>query len=257
MKVIILAGGWGSRLGQKTEFVPKPMLKIGNFPVLWHIMKIYAHYGYCDFLIALGVMGEVIKEYFINYDTISRDFSLDLSNHKITCLNECEEDNWKVTLIDTGLNTLKGGRIKRLEKYLDSEVNMLTYGDGVADINISELVKFHKSHGKMLTISGVHPPGRFGELTIAGNQVQSFTEKPDATHGYINGGFMVFNRKLLEYLTEDEKCDFEIGPLDKLTAEGQVMVYKHERNWACMDNERDYNSLNQLWIKNQAFWKVW
>ena len=256
MKVIILAGGWGTRLGHLSELIPKPMVFIGGKPILWHIMKIYSYYGYNDFIICLGVKGEIIKDYFYHYDMKNNDFTIDLSNRNIQYYKNNDE-NWKVSLIDTGLNTLKGGRIKRVEKYLDTDINLLTYGDGVADINLPKLVEFHKSHGKIITLTGVHPPSRFGELNQKNGKVLKFQEKPQTSIGLINGGFMVFNKKLVDYLTPDENCDFEHGPLEQLTKEGEVMVYKHEGNWACMDHERDVYYLNELWIENKAFWKVW
>ena len=257
MKTIILAGGWGTRLGHLSELIPKPMVTIGNKPILWHIMKIYSYYGFNDFIICLGVKGEIIKDYFYHYEIKNNDFSIDLSKGNIEFLDGNEELNWKVTLIDTGLNTLKGGRIKRVEKYLDPDMNMLTYGDGVADINMNELLKFHKNHGKAITITGVHAPSRFGELIEEEGQLTSFKEKPQMSVGLINGGFMVFNNNLLDYLAPDVDCDFEVGPLEKLAEEGEVMVYKHEGNWECMDHERDVAYLNKLWNLNRAFWKVW
>ncbi|MFX1328519.1 MAG: glucose-1-phosphate cytidylyltransferase [Promethearchaeota archaeon] len=256
MKVIILAGGWGTRLGYRTELIPKPMVKIGNRPILWHIMKIYSYYGFNDFIIALGVKGDIIKDYFYQYDIFNSDFTIDLSNNNIEFYNK-NDANWRVTLVDTGLNTLKGGRIKRVEKFLDPEVNMVTYGDGVADINIKELVEFHKSHNKIFTITGVHAPARFGELVEKDQLLISFVEKPQTSVGLINGGFMVFNNEFLDYITQDENCDLEYGILEDLTARGEVMVYKHKGNWACMDHERDVNHLNKLWNNNKAFWKIW
>ena len=256
MKVIILAGGWGSRLGSLTDFIPKPMVKIGKYPILWHIMKIYSHYGFNDFIICLGVKGDVIKDYFYNYDMKKHDFTIDLSKGAIEYHNQ-QKENWRATLIDTGINSLKGARIKRVEKYLDSDINMLTYGDGVADININTLIEFHKKHGKTLTITGVRAPSRFGELIEKDGKIQSFKEKPQMSVGLINGGFMVFNRKLLDYLTPEENCDFEVGPLEEIAKKGEIMVYKHDGNWECMDHERDYVHLNQLWDKKQAFWKLW
>lgn len=257
MKVIILAGGWGTRMGPLSELIPKPMVTIGNKPILWHIMKIYSHYGYNDFIIALGVKGHVIKEYFYDFEALNSDFTVDLSCGKITYHNKHNEADWKVTLVDTGMNTLKGGRIKRLEKYLDDDMNMVTYGDGVADININKLVDFHKSHGKIVTFSGVHPTGRFGEFEEKNNKVMSFKEKPNQGKAYINGGFMVFNNNLLDHLTPDEDCDFEFNALEKLAQNGEVMVYKHEGQWECMDHERDVVYLNKLWNEKKAFWKVW
>lgn len=256
MKVVILAGGRGTRLGNLAELIPKPMVRIGNRPILWHIMKIYAHYGYNKFIVCLGVKAEIIKDFFFHYEK-NNDFTIDLSNGSIEYHKISEEINWKVTLIDTGINTLKGGRIKRIEKYLDADSNMLTYGDGVADINIPELIKFHESHGKIITVTGVYTPSRFGEIVEDSGKVLSFKEKPQTSVGLINGGFMVFNNKLLEYLTPDEDCDFEIGVLEQLAKEGEVMVYKNERKWECMDHERDIKYLNKLWNNNQAFWKTW
>ncbi len=257
MKVVIFAGGWGTRLGHLTNVIPKPMVKIGNKPILWHIMKIYATYGFNDFIICLGVKGDIIKDYFYHYNIKNNDFTIEISNRNITFHNQNEDDNWKVSLIETGLNTLKGGRIKRVEKYLDPDVNMLTYGDGVADININKLVEFHKSCGKTMTITGVHASARFGEIGEKNGQVVSYMEKPQTSVGLINGGFMVFNNSILDMLTPDEDCDFEKDLLDKLTTMGELMVYKHEGNWECMDHERDVDHLNKLWSTNKAFWKVW
>lgn len=257
MKVIILAGGWGTRLGNQTQNIPKPMVKIGNKPILWHIMKIYSYYGYDDFVICLGVKGDIIKDYFYHYEVKNNDFTIDLSKKNIEFYNKDEETNWKVTLIDTGLNTLKGGRIKQVEKYLDSDMNMLTYGDGVSDIDIRKLVEFHKSHNKILTITGVHPPSRFGELIERNGLIESFKEKPQTSVGLINGGFMVFNNEFLDYLTPDEDCDLEKGPFNKLAEKGEIMVYKHIGNWECMDHKRDVVHLNKLWYNKNAFWKVW
>ena len=257
MKVIILAGGWGSRLGLLSELVPKPMVYIGNRPVLWHIMKTYSYYGYNDFIIALGVKGQVIKEYFHDFEAINNDFTVDLSTGKMIYHNKHKENEWKVTLVDTGINTLKGGRIKRVEHFLDDEINMLTYGDGVADIDINKLVEFHKSHGKTVTFTGVHPSGRFGEFEEKNNQVMSFEEKPSQGKSFINGGYMVFNRNLLDFLSPNEDCDFEFNALEKLAQNGEVMVYKHEGKWECMDHERDVAHLNTLWNENKAFWKIW
>tara|TARA_B100000315_G_scaffold238426_1_gene256207 strand:- start:272 stop:1006 length:735 start_codon:yes stop_codon:yes gene_type:complete len=244
-------------MGQLAELVPKPMVAIGGKPVLWHIMKIYSHYGYNEFIIALGVKGHVIKEYFFDFEALNSDFTIELSSGKKTFHNMHGETDWKVTLVDTGLNTLKGGRIKQVERFLDDEINMVTYGDGVADININKLVEFHKSHNKTVTFTGAHPSGRFGEFEENENQVITFSEKPNRGKAYINGGFMVFNRIFLNYLTTDENCDFEFGALEKLAKEGEVMVYKHDGDWECMDHERDVIYLNDLWHNNKAFWKIW
>ncbi len=257
MKVIILAGGWGTRLGKIADLIPKPMVKIGNHPIIWHIMKIYSHYGFNDFIICLGVKGEVIKDYFYNFEMNNNDFTINLSNNEIEFHKKDDKINWNVSLIDTGIETLKGGRIKRIERYLDPEMNMVTYGDGVADINIKNLVDFHKSHQKITTITGVHPPARFGEIIEERSNLISFREKPQTSTGLINGGFMVFRNELLDYLTTDETCDLERGPLERLSMKGEVMVYKHKGLWECVDHERDLEHLNFLWKNNQAFWKVW
>jgi len=257
MKVIILAGGWGTRLGQLTNVIPKPMVKIGGKPVLWHIMKTYSYYGFNEFIITLGVKAEVIKDYFYNYEILNNDFTINMNDKSIKFHNNHDESNWEITLVDTGLNTLKGGRVKRVERYLEDDTNMLTYGDGVADLDINALLKFHKSHGKTITITGVHPPARFGELIESEGRVQIFEEKPQTSTGLINGGYMVFNRKLLQYLTPHEDCDLEHGPMEELASEGEVMVYKHEGNWECMDHERDVKHLNKVWDEGKAFWKIW
>ena len=214
MKVLILAGGYGSRLRNLPHDVPKPMVAVGDKPILWHIMKIYSCYGFNDFVIMLGYQGVKIKEYFINYNLINNDFTVNLADGSIEYLNRNSGENWKVTLVDTGRDTLKGGRIKRIEKFLDHGTNMITYGDGVADIDIKDLVSFHKSHGKILTLSGVRPPSRFGEIKTENNRLLAFEEKPQTSSGMINGGFMVFNKGLLDYLSPDDDCDFEFGVLE-------------------------------------------
>lgn len=257
MKLVILAGGYGSRLGEITNVVPKPMVQIGGKPILWHIMKIYSHYGIKEFIICLGYKANVIKDYFIHYNEINRDFTINLKDGDINFHNNHEEDDWKVTLVDTGIDTLKGARLKKIAKYLDEDINLLTYGDGLANININDLIKFHMKANKILTISGVHPPARFGELKACGDVLESFEEKVQTSQGLINGGYMVFSKKLLEYLTEDEMCDLEYGVLEELAQQGKIAVYKHEGLWACMDNERDMSKLNRLWKNNEAFWKVW
>jgi glucose-1-phosphate cytidylyltransferase len=257
-KVVILCGGLGTRLKEETEFKPKPMVTIGNKPILWHIMKIYAHYGFSDFILCLGYKGEVIKEYFLNYDILNSDFTIKLgSQKKVAVHNAPDESDWSVTLADTGINALKGARLKRIEKYIKEDVFMVTYGDGVGNIDIKKLLAFHQSHGKIVTVTGVRPPSRFGEMEVKDSQVVLFTEKPQASAGLINGGFFVFNRKLFDFLTDSDDCDFERGPLEDLTAKGEMMVYNHEGDWACMDTFRDVEYLNRLWQNNEAFWKVW
>ena len=255
MKTIILAGGFGTRLGSITESIPKPMVKIGDQPILWHIMKMYAHYGHKEFILSLGYKAEVIKEYFYNYYAYHNDYSIDLATNKIQYEKNSKLD-WKVTLVDTGLNTLKGARVKRLEKYLD-DVNMLTYGDGVVDLDINKLIEFHKSHGKLITITGVRPPSRFGEITVKNNRLISFQEKPQTSAGLINGGFMVFNKELLNYLSPDENCDLEYGAFNELAEKKEMMVFVNDNQWECVDTERDLKHLNKLWDSKKAFWKVW
>ncbi|MCP4219179.1 MAG: glucose-1-phosphate cytidylyltransferase [bacterium] len=259
MKVLILAGGYGSRLGNITENIPKPMVCIGGKPILWHIMKGYSHFGINEFVILLGYQGVKIKEYFFNYHMINNDFTVDLATNSLSYARDNKVENWKVTLVDTGIDTLKGGRIKRAESYLDDDVNLLTYGDGVSNVDIAALLKFHKSHGKTVTLTGVRPPSRFGELNMENGRVLSFEEKPQVSSGMgmINGGFMVFNRSLLSHLTPDKKCDLEFGVLEDLAAKGEVMVYQHNGFWECVDTERDLNHLNKLWAENKAAWKLW
>lgn len=257
MKLVILAGGYGSRLGEITSKVPKPMVEVGGKPILWHIMKIYSYYGIKEFIICLGYKAHVIKDYFLHYKEINSDFTIDFRDDSVDIHNNHDEREWKVTLVDTGLDSLKGARLKKVEKYLKEDVNLLTYGDGLANIDINDLIDFHIRMNKIVTISGVHPPARFGELKADGDVLTSFEEKTQTSQGLINGGFMVFNKKLLEYLTEDEECDLEFGVFERLAAEGNISVYKHEGLWACMDSERDMGNLNRLWKNKEAFWKVW
>lgn len=255
MKVVILAGGFGSRLGHVTELIPKPMVEIGGRPIIWHIMKSYAHFGFNEFVIALGYKGNVIKDYFTNIQAYNSDMTVDTASGNITYHNGSADD-WKVTLVNTGLNTLKGGRIKKLEPYLDDQ-NFLTYGDGVSDVDVKKLLAFHNNHGKTVTITGVKPPSMFGEVIEENGIVLSFEEKPQTSKGLINGGFMVFNRNMLDYLEDTEDCDFEFGPLERLAEDKQVMTYKHNGFWECADTVRDVNHLNKLWREDQAKWKLW
>ena len=256
MKVLILAGGYGTRLGNITEAIPKPMVKIGPHPILWHIMKIYAAFGHKDFILSLGYKAEVVKQYFYDYNALANDFTINLGSKRMDIHGRHDEGDWNVTLVDTGVNTLKGARVKRVERFLD-DVNMMTYGDGVADIDLDALLAFHTAHGKMITITGVHPPARFGEVLEEGGRVLSFQEKPQTSSGLINGGFMVFNRKLLELLSVDEKCDLEFGCFESLARAGEIMVHKHDGRWECVDTERDLAHLNVLWNQDKAFWKSW
>lgn len=258
MKVVILCGGLGTRLREETEFRPKPMVKVGNKPILWHIMKLYAHHGFKDFVLCLGYKGEIIKEYFYNYELYNNDFSVCLGKPRaIEAYNSHDEVDWRVTLIDTGETALKGARVKRIERLVDGDNFLLTYGDGVGNVDIADLLKFHLSHGKIATVTGVRPPSLFGELKLRGNQVELFTEKPQTSSGMISGGFFVFSRKLFDYLSPADDCDLERGPLETLAEEGQLMVYEHRGEWACVDTYRDLQHLNHLWASGQAFWKIW
>jgi len=258
IKVVILCGGFGTRLREQTESIPKPMIEIGGRPILWHIMKMYAHYGYKDFILCLGYKGYMIKEYFLNYEAMNNDFTIKLGHRDIIKLyGNHQEKGWSITLADTGEKALKGARVKRIEKYMDGDLFMLAYGDVVADINFDKLLSFHKSHKRIGTVTGVYPPSRFGEITIKGDKIISFVEKPQTSGGLINGGFFVFNRKIFDYLSDDDNCDFERGPLERLVKKGELMVYQHKRDWECMDTFRDMQYLNKLWEENKAFWKVW
>jgi glucose-1-phosphate cytidylyltransferase len=254
MKVVILAGGYGTRLAEYTELIPKPMVPVGEKPIIWHIMKTYAHFGYKDFYLALGYKAEVIKEYFLNYRSLNSDFTVDLSNGEVQSYQNDSSD-WKVTMIFTGLESMTGGRIKRLKEYLGNESFLLTYGDGVADINIDELVKFHKSHGKMVTISAVHPGARFGELEIENNKIITFKEKPQTSQGWINGGYFVIEPEFLD-LIKDDTTILEQEPLEKVASMGQLMAFKHDGYWQCLDTKRDRDHLEELWQNGEAPWKI-
>lgn len=256
--VIILCGGKGTRLSEETLEKPKPMVEIGGKPILWHIMKLYSYYGYHRFILALGYKSEYIRNYFCNYRMLSSDFTLKMGPEKGPEIHLArDESNWEITFVDTGLNTLKGGRIKRLEKYIKSDNFHLTYGDGISTVNIKDLELFHLKHGQIGTVTGVHPPSRFGEMIIDGDTVRHFEEKPQLSKGIINGGFFVFNKKMLNYLTPDEECDFEFGPLQKIASEGSLKVFKYNGFWQCMDTLRDKHLLGKLWEDKKAPWKVW
>lgn len=257
MKTLILAGGLGTRLSEETEIKPKPMVQIGDKPILWHIMKIYSHYGYNDFVILLGYKGYYIKEYFANYFLHQSDITIDLAENKISVHNNYSEP-WKITLVDTGIETMTGGRIKRVQEYVGNETFMLTYGDGVADVNITELVKAHVTHGKALTMTVVQPEGRFGAVVLNENEeVSSFKEKPKGDGAWINGGFFVCEPSVFNYIREGNKTIFEREPLENIAAEGQLWAYKHMGFWKPMDTLRDMKLLNQLWNENNAKWKIW
>jgi glucose-1-phosphate cytidylyltransferase len=256
MKVVILAGGLGTRLSEETDIKPKPMIEIGGKPILWHIMKIYSGHGFNDFIVCLGYKGYVIKEYFANYFLHQSDVTMDLSTNKIE-VHDCKAEPWKITLLDTGLHTMTGGRIKRVQKFVGNETFMLTYGDGVADLDIPELVEFHKSHGKLATISSVQPLGRYGALDIDNDSsVLSFMEKPSGDRAWVNGGFFVLEPGIFDYIAGDE-ITWEKGPLEKLASSGQLAAYKHHGFWKCMDTLRDKTELEDLWNSGKAPWKKW
>ncbi|MCR5314455.1 MAG: glucose-1-phosphate cytidylyltransferase [Bacteroidaceae bacterium] len=255
MKTIILAGGFGTRLSEYTKQIPKPMVEIGGKPILWHIMNHYAHYGYKDFIVALGYKGEVIKDYFLQYYARNNDFTIDLSSGSIHYINEHARD-WRVTLVDTGAASMTGGRVLRLKDYIGQEDFMLTYGDAVSDVNINELVNRYHQSNCLAMVTAVHPTARFGELQIdSEDYVRSFKEKPQVNQGWINGGFFVLSPKVFNYI-ENDLTTFEAEPLERLAAEGQLVTYRHEGFWQCMDTVRDRDLLNKLWDENRAPWKL-
>jgi len=247
MKVIILAGGFGTRLSEYTDVIPKPMVTIGGKPILWHIMNTYAHFGHNDFYIALGYKAELIKDYFLNYRALNADFTVDLESGDITH-HQVESNNWKVTLVNTGADSMTGGRVKRMQSYIGNEPFLLTYGDGVADIDLEELLAFHKDHGKMVTVSAVRPAARFGELEMNGSKVSNFQEKPQLHEGWINGGYFVINPEFFDLIDGDSTM-LEREPLEKATKAGELMAYKHQGFWHCMDTKRDHELLESLWKK--------
>ncbi len=255
MKTIILAGGFGTRLSEETELRPKPMVDIGGRPILWHIMKSYAHYGFNDFSIALGYKGEMIKRFFIDYRLITSSVRVSLDDGNVDWYMG-QEENWTVDLIDTGADTQTGGRLKRLISPIERETMMMTYGDGVADINISELVKFHRAHGKLATVTAVRPPARFGSLTFDGDNVIGFAEKPQVGEGWINGGYFVFEPGVADYIAGDETY-LEREPLERLARDGQLVAFRHKGYWQPMDTMRDLQMLRERWERGDAPWKVW
>jgi len=258
MKVVILAGGQGTRVKEETVIKPKPMIEVGGKPMLWHIMKGYASSGFNEFVVCLGYKGQMIKEYFYHYEMLTNDFTIELgTDKKIEVHSAHAEDGWKVTLADTGESTLKGARIKMVEPYIDGDVFMLTYGDGVANVDLKALLEFHKSHGKIATVTGVRPPSRFGELTAKDSRVVHFSEKSQISAGMINGGFFVLNKEVFNFLNTDENCDFEMGTLEELAENGEMMVFEHKGDWACLDTSRDREYLNHLWDQGNPFWKTW
>ena len=256
MKVVILAGGFGTRISEESHLKPKPMIEIGEKPILWHIMKTYSQYGFNDFVICLGYKQYLVKEFFADYFLYASDITFDLAKNEMKVHDNFAEP-WKVTLVDTGLNTMTGGRVKRIQKYIGNEPFLLTYGDGVSDVNIEELVKYHKSHGKLATITTVNIAQRFGVMDITKEgQIKSFSEKNDVDGSLINAGYMVMNPEVFDYI-EGDSTVFEKGPLEKLAKDGQLMSYHHNGFWQCMDTQREKKHLEELWESGNAPWKVW
>jgi len=257
MKVVILAGGFGTRLSEETVLKPKPMVEIGNKPILWHIMKLYSHYGHKEFIICLGYKGYMIKEYFADYFLHQSDFTVDLKTNTIQIHNNKSED-WKITLIDTGSNSMTGARIKKIKKYINDELFLLTYGDGVSNVNINETIAFHKEHKKIATLTAVQPDGKFGAIEfIDDTTVQSFLEKPNGDGGWVNGGFFVLEPSVFDYIPDGDNVKWEEEPLEKLSKAKKLVAYKHLGFWRPMDTLRDNRILNELWNQNKAPWKVW
>ncbi|MCW7466221.1 glucose-1-phosphate cytidylyltransferase [Leptospira levettii] len=252
MKVIILSGGFGTRLSEYTETIPKPMVTIGGKPILWHIMNHYARFGFKDFYLALGYKAEVVKEYFLNYRSLNSDFTVHLDSGNIIHYNSPAVD-WKVTLVNTGLETLTGGRLLRLKEYIGNERFMLTYGDGLSNVNLSELLKFHESHKKIATVTAVHPAARFGELELSGNQVTAFQEKPQIREGWINGGYFILEPKFFDWISDDLTI-LEKGPLETAAKQNQLMAFQHNGFWQCMDTKRDRDHLEELFASGKAPW---
>ena len=247
MKVILLAGGFGTRLSEYTDVIPKPMVPIGGKPILWHIMQTYAHFGHKDFYVALGYKAEIIKDYFLNYRALNADFTIDLYSGNLNS-HQIHSVDWRVTLVNTGENSMTGGRVKRMQSFIGNETCMLTYGDGVANIDLNKLLDFHRSHGKMVTVSAVRPTARFGELDIEDKRVLSFQEKPQMHDGWINGGYFVFEPAFFDLISGDNTL-LEREPLERATKLGELMAYKHDGFWHCMDTKRDHELLESLWTK--------
>jgi len=255
MKVVILAGGFGTRLSEETAIKPKPLVEVGGRPILWHILKHYSYYGFKEFFFALGYKGEAIKHYFLDYNRLSGDLCVDLAGGEVHAhKRDCED--WKVHLIDTGLHTQTGGRLKRLEPWLRNETFMMTYGDGVSDVNLQALLHFHRAHGRLVTVTAVRPPARFGGLVLDGDDIARFTEKPQIGEGWINGGFLVCEPHVFAYLEGDD-TSFEAQALEHISADRELVAYRHEHFWQCVDTLRDLRLLENLWQSGQASWKVW
>jgi len=256
MKVAILAGGHGTRLAEETEIKPKPMVEIGGKPILWHIMKIYDHYGFKDFVIALGYKGEYIKKYMLEYRSIKGNLTINLKNGKNYHYGSEKLEEWIIELIETGLTTNTGGRIKRLAPYLDNQTFMLTWGDGVSNINLNDLLAFHRSHGKLATLTAVRPPARYGHLQMNGDAIEEFSEKPQTIEGWINGAFFVLEPEVFDYIEGDD-TQWEKEPLENLAKDGQLMAYRHNSFWQCMDTLREKYILQKYWDSGNAPWQIW
>jgi glucose-1-phosphate cytidylyltransferase len=257
MKVVILCGGQGTRLREETEYRPKPLVDVGQRPILWHIMKLYAHHGFRQFVLCLGYRGNMIKEYFLNYEAMNNDFTICLgSQHRVSYHDAHDEQDFNVTLVETGQQTMTGGRVKRVQRYVEDDTFMVTYGDGLANVDIRALVEFHRGHGKLATVTAVQPPSRFGILELdAADRVMNFAEKPQLEN-WASAGFFVFNRRVFDLLDSDE-CILERKPLERLAGEGQLMVYRHDGFFFAMDTYREYQLLNEMWNSGKAPWKVW
>lgn len=254
MKVILLAGGFGTRLSEYTDVIPKPMVPVGGKPILWHIMQTYAKFGHKDFYVALGYKAEVIKDYFLNYRALNADFTVDLATGNVSS-HQVDAVDWKVTLVNTGMESMTGGRVKRMQSFIGNETCMLTYGDGVADIDLDRLLAFHRAHGKMITVSAVRPAARFGELEMDGGRVTSFKEKPQLHEGWINGGYFVFEPAFFDLIAGDSTL-LEREPLERATLAGELMAYHHDGFWHCMDTKRDHDLLESIWSSGSAPWAV-
>ncbi|MBX7250394.1 MAG: glucose-1-phosphate cytidylyltransferase [Candidatus Promineofilum sp.] len=256
MKVGILAGGHGTRLAEETEIKPKPMVEIGGRPILWHIMMHYSCFGYRDFVIALGYKGEVIKRYMVDYCSLNSNLTINLKAGRVDLHDTDGIQDWTIQLIDTGLNTMTGGRIKRLQPYMGDKTFMLTWGDGVSTVDLSRLLAFHRAHGRLITMTAVRPPARYGHMEFDGDRIREFTEKPQTAEGWINGAFFVAEPQVFDYIDGDD-TQFEKEPLERLAADGELMAYKHDGFWQCMDTRRDKYVLEKLWDSGEAPWKIW
>jgi glucose-1-phosphate cytidylyltransferase len=256
-KVVILCGGMGTRLREETEYRPKPLVEIGGKPILWHIMKIYAHFGFQDFVLCLGFKGEMIRQYFLNYKLMNNDFTLRMGTREDPEFHgSATREDWSITFAETGREAMTGCRVKRIQPYIKEDNFMVTYGDGVADVDIAKLWAFHQRHGKLATITGVRPTSRYGELASENGRVKEFREKPQSQNEFVNGGYFVFRKKFFDYLDDHDQCVLEAGPLEKLVRDGELMTYMHPGYWQCMDTYRDFILLNELWGKAPP-WKVW